>query len=247
MTSAAVNSSGRFAARRWSRAGWALLAIALCAGSASAQSVPVWPEADALVKLNSKMRLDFLAKTVEEERETTSGEFGVNVDLYHQPIRKKPELLFRLDESKNRLLTLRAGYHYLPSYTGHANENRGILELTMRYPLMAVLGDVLISDRNRADFRLIEGAYSWRYRNKLSVERELSMGRARINPYVSYEFYYDSRYDAWSRTELMAGASSPVSRRWEVDAYFDFQDDSSSNPSKHTKALGVSVKFYVRK
>ena len=89
--------------------------------------------------------------------------FGVNVDLHLKPFRTRPiTLLYRLDESKNRLLLVRAGYRNLPSYTGGANENRGVLEVTPRYPLIGLLGHVLVSDRNRVDFRFIEGEYSWR-------------------------------------------------------------------------------------
>ena len=64
-----------------------------------------------------------------------------------------------------------------------------------------LLGDVLLSDRNRIDLRDIAGEFSWRYRNRLSVEKEFSIGRVRVNPYTRFEVYYDSRYDLRSRRE----------------------------------------------
>ena len=169
----------------------------------------------------------------------------MNVDLHLKPFRERPTtLLYRLDESKNRLLLVRAGYRYLPSYTGGANENRGVLEVTPRYPLIGLLGHVLVSDRNRVDFRLIEGAYSWRYRNRLSAEREFSIGRVRLGPYTRFEFYYDSRFDKWSRSELTLGSSFPVTRHWELEAYYDYQNDTSESPHRHTRALGAVTTFY---
>jgi hypothetical protein len=206
-----VISRGRNVARGWRRFVWAALLILWSGIPARAQTTPVWPEVDAYVTLNDKVRFFFLATTVQENRVSTEAEFGVNVDLQLKPIRQQtPALLFRLDESKNRLLLVRAGYRYLPSYTGDPNEHRGVLEVTPRKPLIGLLGHVLVSDRNRVDLRLIEGEYSWRYRNRLSAERELSIGRVRMGPYARFELYYDSGFDKWSRSEWMLGSSFPV-------------------------------------
>ena len=224
---------------------WAALLILSSGILVRAQTTPVWPEIDTYVTLNDKVRVFFLATTVQENRVSTEAEFGVNVDLSVKPFRQwTPALLFRLDESKNRRLLVRAGYRYLPSYTGGPAENRGVLEATPRYPLMGLLGHVLVSDRNRVDFRLIDGEYSWRYRNRLSAERELSIGRVRVDPYARFEIYYDSRFDKWSRSEWMLGSSFPVTRHWEVEAYYDYQNDTSESPNRKTRALGAVTTFY---
>jgi len=204
----------------------------------------VWPEVDTYVRVNDHARLFFVASTVQEERATTEGEFGANLDLHFKPIRREPALLFRLDEAKNRVLAVRIGYRYLASYTGDAPENRGVLEVTTRYPLTALFGDLLVSDRNRMDFRFMDGAYSWRYRNRLSMEKELSRGAVRVNPYARFEAYYDSRYEKWSRTESMLGASFPVTRRWELEGYFDAQHDTGGSPNRTTKAIGAATTLY---
>jgi hypothetical protein len=213
--------------------------------SAGAQTTPVWPEIDAYVRLNDRIRFFFLATTVQENRESTEGEFGANVDLSFKPIRRRTPLLrFRLDESKNRVLMMRIGYRYLPSYTGGATENRGVLEATARTPLIGLLGDLLLSDRNRIDFRDIDGEYSWRYRNRLSFERELSLGPVRVNPYARFEISFDSRYDKWSRTEWTLGSSFPITKRWELEGYFDHQNDTAGSPSRQTNAVGLVTSIY---
>jgi len=232
-------------ARAWRGFLWAALLIVSSGIRAGAQTTPVWPEVDSYFKLTDTVRFFLLATTVQENRQSTEAEFGVNIDLHLKPIRRStPALLFRLDESKNRRLLMRVGYRYLPSYTGGPNENRGVLEVTPRYPLLGLLGNVLLSDRNRVDFRFIEGEYSWRYRNRLSAEREFSIGRVRVNPYTRFELYYDSRYDKWSRTEWMLGSSFPVSRHWELEAYYDYQNDTSGSPSRQTRAAGAVTTFY---
>ena len=229
----------------WWRASVFVAPLIISAGVVThAQTTPVWPEVDTYVTLDRTVRLFLLATTVQENSDTTEGEFGVNVDIRLKPLRRNPLLMFRLDESKNSVLTLRAGYRYLPSYTGGSTENRGVLEATGRYPLMAVFGDVLFSDRNRVDFRDIAGEYSWRYRNRLSLEKEFSIGQVRLNPYSRFEFYYDSRYDKWSRTELSLGSSFPVSAHFELEGYFDYQNDTSGSPSRQTKAVGAVASLY---
>jgi hypothetical protein len=116
---------------------WAALLITLFGIPARAQTHQVWPEASTFVKLNDKMRFYFLATTVKESEKTTEGEYGPNFDFYLKPLRQKTRLaVFRLDESKNRLLMVRVGYHYIHPYTeGGSSEHRGILEATARYPL----------------------------------------------------------------------------------------------------------------
>ena len=229
----------------WRRFTWAVVLIVSSGIPVRAQTTAVWPEVDTYVKLDDKIRLYFLATTVQENRESTEGEFGVNVDLQLKPLRRRVPLLeFRLDESKNRLLLARIGYRYLPSYTGGSAEQRGVLEGTARFPLIGFFGDILLSDRNRVDLRFIDGEFSWRYRNRLSAEREFSIGRVRLNPYARFEVYYDSRHSTWSRTELQAGSAFPVTRRWELESYFDVINDSSESPTSQTKAVGVVTTLY---
>ena len=153
-------------------------------------------------------------------------------------------MLYRLDESKNSVLMIRSGYRYLTSHTGGAAENRALLEATVRYPLTSHFGHLLLSNRNRMDFRVIDGTYSWRYRNRLSFERELSVGPVRVNPYSRFEAYYDSRFAAFSRTELMMGASFPIGRYVELEGYFDYQLDTGNSPNRKTRAVGAVANVF---
>jgi len=229
----------------WRRFAWAAVLIASSARPARAQAIPVWPEIDTYIKLDDTIRFYFLGTTVQENRESTEGEFGVNVDVQLKPLRRRTPLLeFRLDESKNRVLMTRIGYRYLPSYTGGSTEQRGVLEGTARVPLIGGLGDLLLSGRNRVDLRVIDGEFSWRYRNRLSAEREFSLAGVRLNPYARFEVYYDSRLGKWSRTEFQAGSSFPVTRNWELESYFDYINDSSGSPTRQTKALGLVTTLY---
>jgi hypothetical protein len=210
--------------------------------SAHAQTTQVWPEISAFTRLNDRMRFYFLATTVKESRESTEGEFGPNLDFYLRPFRDRKRLAgFRLDESKNRFLLLRVGYRYLDSFGADSDEHRGVFEATARYPLK---GGVLVSNRGRVDARFIEGEHSWRFRSRLSVEKEFSLGPVRMNPYARGELFYDSRFDAWSRTEWIGGSAFPLNRRTELEGYFDYQHDTGSDPNRQVHAIGMVLNLY---
>jgi Protein of unknown function (DUF2490) len=207
-----------------------------------AQTTQVWPEISAFTQLNDRMRFYFLATTVKESKESTEGEFGPNFDFYLRPFRERKRLAgFRLDESKNRYLLLRVGYRYLNSFSGDPDEHRGVLEATARYPFT---GGVLVSSRGRVDARLIDGEYSWRFRSRLSIEREFSIGPIRMNPYVRGEVFYDSRFDEWSRTEWIGGAAFPLNQRVELEGYFDYQHDTGGDANRKVHAIGTVLNLY---
>jgi hypothetical protein len=222
---------------------WATLLVVLFGTSALAQSKQVWPETSTFVKLTDQMRFYFLMTTVKEDRESTEGEVGPNFDFYLKPLRKANRLgLFRLDESKARFLMIRVGYRYVFPYGGNSSdEHRGVVEATARYPLAHA---VLVSDRSRMDLRSIDGTFSWRYRNRLTVEREFSVGRFRFGPYARGEIYYDSRFDKVSRTALIAGSSFPITKHFEYEMYFEHQNDSGGSSNRTVNAVGVVANLY---
>jgi hypothetical protein len=222
---------------------WTAIIILLLEIPAWAQSNQVWPEISTFVKLNDRMRFYFLATTVKESRESTEGEFGPNFDFYLKPLRKWPALSWLpRDESKNRLLLVRVGYRFIHPYTGEEpDEERGVVEVTPRYPLVH---PVLVSDRNRMDLRFKGGEFSWRYRNRLTLETEFSLGRVRINPYARGEIYYDSKYDKVSRNALIAGSAFPITRHVELEGYLEHQNDSGGSSNRTVNAVGVVVNLY---
>ncbi len=228
------------ALRRQALAGFLALSFGV---PAHAQSRQAWPEISTFVKLNEQMRFYFLATTTKENRSSTDGEFGPNFDFYLKPLRNQKRWgLLSLDESRNRFLMIRVGYRYLPSYAGdNPAEHRGIVEATPRYPLMR---GVLVSNRHRLDVRSIEGEYSWRYRNRLTVEREFAVGRFRLGPYARAEIYYDSRFHKCSRTELTAGSVFPITKHFELEGYYAHQHDTGKSPNRTVNAMGAVINLY---
>jgi len=171
-----------------------------------------WPEVDTYLRLNSNMRVSFFASATRENRMGTSASLGPNFDYYLKSLHKLRRIaVFSRDESKARVLKLRAGYRYVPS-PGGPTENRWLGEATGNLPFVK---RVLLSDRNRVELRFIDGNFSWRYRNRITAERTLAIRNYHFNPYIRAEVYYDSRYSKWSRTAESIGDIFPVHKRYE--------------------------------
>ena len=221
----------------------AALFIALSGTAAHAQSKQLWPETSTFIKINDRMRFYLLMTTVKEDRNSTEAEIGPNFDFYLSPLKiRKRWGPIPLDQSKNQHLLVRVGYRYIFPYTDEgSSEHRGVLEATARLPLV---GGILASDRNRMEIRSIEGSESWRYRNRLTIEREFSIGRFRFNPYLRGEIYYDSRHDKFSRNALIVGSAFPITRHFELESYFEHQNDSGGSSNRTVNAVGFVANLY---
>lgn len=231
--------------RTLSRGLFCLTLLMTCGPGVAAQATSetrkeFWPEVDVFVELNPKVRLFFLG-TITRSRETRAnieGQVGAHVDYFFHP-----------------RFFVRGGYRRVTSLGDEEDpydEHRLILEQTFRLPVPAGL---LLSDRNRGDLRWVNGEFSARYRNRLTLEREFKVWERALTPYASGELYYDSRFDTWNRNRYAFGLQIAVTRGAPVakfispkksmvlDLYFMRQNDSRSQPT-HVNALGLTVNLY---
>ena len=51
--------------------------------------------------------------------------------------------------------------------------------------------------------------FTWRYRNKLALERTFAVHSYHLIPYVAAEPYYVSQYNKWSTTSISTSVSRP--------------------------------------
>lgn len=204
-----------------------------------------WPEIDVYINVKPKVRLYLIgtiSKSVEDgEIRNAQGfeaQFGAHIDYI-----------------PNDHIILRTGYRFGTS-VGDADEpykeHRLLTEQTLRKLLP---GDLLLSDRNREDFRFVNGDFSFRYRNRVSIEREVHVFKERsITPYVSAEIFYDTRSSAWNRNRLAVGFQQSLrrgplrkmllpKRQVILDLYYMRQNDSRSE-TQHVNAIGAALAFY---
>jgi len=166
-------------------------------------------------------------------------EIGPNIEFSLKPLLRRR--LRSNDAAAHKYLTFRAGYRYIVT-TDKPSEHRVLLEATPRFPLPWAL---LLSDRHGAELRVIERQFSWRYRNRLSLERSFHVKRMPVTPFVRGEIFYDSRFERWNQNSYSVGASFPVRQRLDLAPFYEHRNTSRSSPA-HVNALGLTVSLYFR-
>ena len=221
---------------------FSLFFLIVVSGAVSAQETQFLPEVDVYLKLNSNLRLRVQAKDTREGGDPTQAAIGSDLYLYVKPlIRLKEVTAFDLDDTKSRPLVFTAGYHYLASPTSPST-NRMELTATSHLPMKPGL---LISDTNRADLDWSDGKFTWRYRNRLGIEKPLTIRSYHPAPYSSVEVYYESKYQKVSTTEVYVGCLFPIRKRFELDPYYEHQNNTGKSPNSQLDGIGLIFNIYL--
>jgi hypothetical protein len=209
--------------------------------SAQTSTREFWPEADLFIQHGERLRFVFEAAPVLAP-ETSTSEMALtwSVEVALRPI-LRVELRHRNDVFRRRFLTFRAGYRRVVQLDTGGPENRALAEVNARY---ALPGRLILSDRNRGEFRFIEGQpFSMRYRNRIGIERDLMIGSFRLTPEAFNEYFYDTRYHAWDRIRYTVGLLLPAGKHVVVEPQLNWQVNKKSD-QRHTAALGLKFKLY---
>lgn len=216
-----------------------LLAVSIAEVQSQQTRTEIWSEADVYVPLDEKWRLFFMFKSnrAEETRKDRESTIGAHVDY-----------------NVNQILVLRGGYRYTFSVNDNDpfHEHRIITEQTLRQHLPL---EILLSDRNREDFRFINGDFSFRYRNRVKLEREFRLLGRSLTPYGAVEVFYDTRFNVWNRNRLSVGSQVQLQRGFPLlreltprkqvilDLYYTKQNDSRSQ-TPHIHAIGATIALH---
>ncbi|MGH9253791.1 MAG: DUF2490 domain-containing protein [Vicinamibacterales bacterium] len=148
----------------------------------------------------------------------------------------------RADWGENTYVVLGGAYEHRTTIQSGTSkhENRFIVETT---PRIASPGGFRLDDRNRVEFRWVDGDYSTRYRNRLTVDHDLVVHDFRVAPYASAEAYYDGAQSSWTTARYSAGIKWPAKGRVIVDTYYLRQDCSTCSP-RHVNVGGLTLSLY---
>ena len=224
--------------RKWF---WLLLLL-VSAVPSLAQTDQFLPEVDAYYKVRDNLRLWFQAKETVEAGDPQTAEIGPSLDFY---LKAHPLLTgftnFNNDDSKSHPAVFTIGYRYLP-YPGGPPTNRLEPMLTLNAPVRHL--KVLLSDRNRFDLDWQNGAFTWRYRNRLQLQRTWRVGSYHLSPYAMAEFFYESQYSKWADTALYAGCDLPIGRHFQFSPYYEHQNQTGSSPNHQLNQFGLILNMY---
>jgi hypothetical protein len=222
--------------------GLSLVFLLLSCEFVDAQETQFLPEADVYLKLNANVRLRVQAKDTRDGGDPTQAAIGPDLDFSVKPLIRLNEVTaFDLDDAKSRPLVLTIGYRYLTSPSS-SSTNRMITTAVSHLPLKLGL---LLTDTNRADLDWSAGKFEWRYRNRLEIEKPLVVRSYHPAPYLSVEMYYESQYQKWSTTEIYAGCLLPIRKRFELNPYYEHQNNTGKSPNTQLHGIGLIFNIYL--
>jgi hypothetical protein len=147
------------------------------------------------------------------------------------------------DWQRTRMLWARVGY----TRVFKANEGApSIAEDRLSAALYAkalLPAELLLEARLRSDLRWIGGDFSTRQRLRLELNREFAVQQHAVVPYFQIEGFYDTRYDAWSRTLYQPGVEIELTPHFRLELYLARQQERLPKPDR-IDAFGVAAKWY---
>ncbi len=225
------------------------LLVALCMATPALgqeSESQTWPEINAFVRLSGKTRLYFIVSgtRLRDTNEFSDGQFAGYLDFYTFPL-LWGRIRRNADVSRNKSVMIRIGY--MLDRTSPDNPDVSVvhapsIESNIRAELPA---KILLTDKNRMDFRIVNGDYRPRYRNRIKAERTFKAGRFDLNPYAYFEVFYDWHLNAFNRTRITGGMEWTLTRRVTLEGYYMRQHDIVPS-AKYINGIGAVLQLYFR-
>lgn len=189
-----------------------------------------WPEFDIWIGLDDQQKNRiYILKSFTEEPNFSYQEEVIGISLDHR---------------LNKSWSLRGGARYISKLAEppDANETRVVFDAKWFRKLK---NQWLLTDRNRIDIRDIEDKedLSYRYRNRIQLERPFVVNQTKLTGFGSYELYYDTRFNAWQRQRLILGVSIPLGRKASVDFFYGYHKETEPKVER-ADAGGIAFGFY---
>jgi hypothetical protein len=195
------------------------------------------------IELTKRVRLDFIvSKDKSEELQSSKQRFVAGISFRTKPLLKR--FLDDYDADKAHVLVVTPWYEYSHSSEPgiSTNEHKLTLEASIRY---AFTKRTLATDRNRHEFRFINGVYHYRYRNQLIVEHRVRVKKFKFSPYVAPEAIWDKTAGSWSHFKFVGGAFIPFFGRSVIDTYYERRHCNICADTK-TNVFGLKLYYFIR-
>jgi len=200
-----------------------------------------WPEAEAHIQFPENWRLlGFVGLKNGEDFPYQQVYAGFGLGYQWKQI-TKPHLE-NIDPNKEHTFVFGGGYERLQTLNSGKTsaENRLALQAVAQFRPASRL---LLSDRNRVEFRWVNGVYSTRYRNLAQGEYDVKMHGFRFTPYASAEVFYNGATSSWNQEWYTAGIEWPYKRILMVQTYYLRQNCTTCNPA-NLNVGGLTLNFF---
>lgn len=142
----------------------------------------------------------------------------------------------------SKYLFLTGGYLYRygePVRNSKNYENRFIGAATVNVPLK---NKFKLADRNQFEYKMRNSRRdTWDYRNRLRIDREITVKGKKITPFAFAEVFYNER-DSWYRTRFAVGINKKFTEKFTAEIFYLRQNDGVNKPGDFN-VLGTYFKI----
>ena len=176
----------------------------------------------------------------------TDGAVALYIDYFsNSSLRKKffPQLR---DSARGYYLWLRGGYYYSSTPPKSANpvkEHTIATESNSRFHLPK---NILLTARNRFDWRTVNRDFKVRYRPRITIEKEMQTQFLFFTPYFYGEYFANFNESSSDRLRLCLGIEIKVAMFVNFESYYMHQFQNGETVDA-VNAVGVALKFYLSK
>jgi Protein of unknown function (DUF2490) len=214
----------------------------------SSKAQEVWPSVDVYYRLNPKMRLYATAAgTKKDESSYSDAAFGVFFDYFgyaFSPV-KRIVRSGHADSLPGQYLWLRGGYQYSatpPSSEDPFKENMLVTEANSRFYLPFT---VLMTIKNRFDWRSKNGEFNGRYRPRLMLEKDLHTEYMFFTVSAFGEYFLNFGNPDVNRFRTQLGVEFRVTKRFNYEVYWNHQFANQPEVPE-VDAFGMTIKAYLQ-
>ncbi len=201
-----------------------------------------WPAVDAHVQLPQDWRM-LVAAGLKKGEDFPYQQLNAGVGLGYQWKRISKPHLENIDPDKEHFFLFGGGYERLQTLQSSgttSDENRLVLSGLASF---RPASRWYVSDRNRVEFRWVNGTYSTRYRNLVFGEYDIAIRNFRLSPYTSAEAFYNGAVGSWNEEQYTAGIEWPYKKLVMVQTYYLRQNCTTCNPA-HLNVGGLTVNLF---
>jgi hypothetical protein len=207
-------------------------------------SQEVWPSIDGYYRINPKFRLyGTVGSTKPNDSSYTDGAVGIFLDHFTYPLTR----ILRPDHAEDlpgKFLWLRVGYQYSatpPSAKDPFKESMIVTEINARYYLPYKM---LLTWRNRFDWRVNNGYFKARYRPKLNIEKDLRTEFLFFTASAFAEYFINFDNSAVNKLRTQVGIEFKLTKHINYEAFWNHQ--YANEPEIQTNdAFGMTLKIYL--
>lgn len=214
----------------------------------AAKAQEIWPSIDVYYRLNPKMRLyGTAAGTKKDESSYSDAALGIFFDYFgysFSPV-KKIIRAGHSDSLPGQFLWLRAGYQYSatpPSSKDPFKENMLVTEANSRFYLPFT---ILMTVKNRFDWRSKNGEFNGRYRPRLMLEKDLRTEFMFFTVNAFGEYFVNFGAPEVNRFRTQVGVEFRVTKRFNYEVYWNHQFENLPEVPE-VDAFGMTIKAYLQ-